>query len=369
MNILIAPDKFKGSLTARQVCESVAHAVLEKHPSWTVQQCPMADGGEGTSEILTALSGGKRISAQARDPLFRDMETGYGISPDGTTAFIDTASASGLQLLKPQERNPRLTSTVGTGDLIAHALRSGVKEIIVGCGGSATNDGGIGLANALSVSFLDSDGHELRPIGDSLSRIHSINRDHAMKEIAGCRFILLSDVDNPLTGLDGAAHTFATQKGANPADIEILDRGLEHFARVMEQLGLGAANFPGAGAAGGLPVSAHILLNATLKPGAEFIMKQFNLADQIKQADLVITGEGKLDQQSLHGKVVSGIAAVCRTQQKKLWIICGINELPENQWRSLGADKVIALAPSSSSHEESIKQATQLIRQGIRSFL
>lgn len=329
----------------------------------------MADGGEGTCEILTSMSGGKRIKTKTRDPLFREIETWYGLSPDCKTAYIETASASGLQLLKFEERNPRLTSTIGTGDLIAHALQSGVKEIILGCGGSATNDGGIGLVSALGVSFLDSNGHELQPIGENLSRIHSINSSCLMKEIRVCRFTLLSDVDNPLTGPDGAAYTFAKQKGASADDIALLDLGLKHLAEVIESSGLGSSNFPGAGAAGGLPVSAHIFLNAILKSGVEFIIKQANLDESIKHADLVITGEGKFDQQSLHGKVVSGIAEVCRKHQKTLWIVCGVNELSENQWKQLGIDKVMALASHGSSEKESMKNASQLIHQRILSLL
>jgi glycerate 2-kinase len=369
MNILIAPDKFKGSLTAQQVCDAVASAILKVHPEWNVQQFPMADGGEGTCHVLTSLYGGKKIKVNARDPLFREIETYYGLSPDGRTAFIETASASGLQLLKPEERNPRFTSTIGTGDLIAHALRSGVKEIIIGCGGSATNDGGMGLASAVGISFLDSNSKVLHPVGENLSKIHSINADNLMKEVANCSFTLLSDVDNPLTGPEGAAYTFAAQKGANTQDIEFLDSGLKHFASVIEAHGLGLPNFSGAGAAGGLPVSARVFLKAQQQLGVNFIMAFGKLEEKIMHADLVITGEGKLDQQSLHGKVVSGIAKTCTIYQKKIWVICGINELQENQWRTLEVEKVVSLSDDKTSKDESIKNASALIHKQILALM
>ena len=369
MNILIAPDKFKGSLTAQQVCDAVCDGIIARHSSWSIVKAPLADGGDGTCEILTSISGGKLVQVKVRDPLFREIESSYGISDDGTTAFIEMAKASGLQLLKINERNPRRTSTIGTGDLIADALSRGARKIIIGCGGSATNDGGIGMAVALGVSFRDLDGRELQPIGDSLSRIHSIKQEGINSEVAHCKFILLNDVDNPLIGPEGAAFTYARQKGASDDAMVSLDHGLKNFAEVLEQYFPGASNFPGAGAAGGLPVSARVFLNTDIKSGIEFILDFSRIEEKVKSANLVITGEGKFDNQSLHGKVVSGLARICRQYHKPLWVVCGVSDVSESQWRELGIEKVIPIAPDAPSLEESMRNAAKLIQEKVSSVI
>jgi glycerate kinase len=365
MNILIAPDKFKGSLTAQQVCKAIGDGIQDIQPSWSVVKSLLADGGEGTCEILTTASGGKMIKVKARDPLFREIETSYGLSQDGTVAFIEMARASGLQLLKPQERNPRLTSSIGTGDLITDALSGGVSKIIVGCGGSATNDGGIGMASALGVSFLDASGEELSPIGDSLMWIHAIHTERINKKVSTCKFMLLNDVDNPLTGLKGAAFVYGKQKGATNNDIIQLDAGLKNFAQVLERSFSGATNFPGAGAAGGFPVSAKAFLKAEIKSGIEFVIDFSRIEEKIRVADLVITGEGKFDNQSLHGKVVAGVARLCRQYQKRLWLVCGVDNVPEREWREMGIEKVIQISSGTESVEYSIENAARLIREKI----
>jgi glycerate 2-kinase len=366
MNILIAPDKFKGSLSAIQVCDAVASAIVEKHPAWPIKKFPMADGGEGTCDILTSIAGGKKIAARARDPLFREIETFYGISPDGNTAFIEMASASGLQLLKREERNPMLTSSIGTGDLIMHALRAGVKFIVLGCGGSATNDGGIGMASALGVAFFDSNGTNVKPIGANLSIIKSVSAKNALSEIALCQFLLISDVDNPLHGPQGAAHVFSPQKGATPSDVLALDEGLKNLEEILQvNYGLAATDFAGAGAAGGFPVSARVFLNADMKLGIDFIMEFSGMEEKIKWADLIITGEGKFDRQSLHGKVVSGMARVCLKHNKKLWVICGVSEVPHDLVIEMGIEKVLDIRSITSSEKEAMENAGELIGRKI----
>ena len=370
VRFLLASDKFKGSLTAQQVCDSIALTLQEQYPESLIEKFPMADGGEGTCDLLTSISGGSKIVVKARDPLFRSIETFYGLSPDGKTAFIEMASASGLQLLKQDERNPGLTSSVGTGDMIAHALTHGVKSIVLGCGGSGTNDAGIGMATALGFSFFGSDGKILQPIGENLSKIESIHSDEALKEISGCKFLLITDVDNPLFGPQGAAFTFAPQKGASPKDVEKLDQGMKHFAQILERYyHSGIIDFPGAGAGGGLPVSARAFLNAEIKPGIDFIIEFANLEEKIKRADWVITGEGKFDQQSLHGKVVSGMARLCRQYQKKLWVICGVSEVTERQAKQMGIEKVLTISSTVSGKEEAMRNADELLRKEIRKAL
>ena len=364
MNILIAPDKFKGSLSAQQVCDAVAEGIRSKHASWPIIKSPMADGGEGTVEILTAISRGQMVKCKARDPLFREIESGYGLSADGKTAFIEMAKASGLQLLKESERGPMITSTVGTGDLIAHALMNGVEKIILGCGGSATNDGGIGMASALGIIFLDVDGKELKPTGESLLKIHSILTGNKNPGISKCNFVLLSDVNNPLTGISGAAFVFAKQKGASDKDIFSLDEGLKNFANVLNNLNF--TSFPGAGAAGGFPVSAKAFLNAEIQSGIKFIMGFSKIEEKIRDADLIITGEGKFDQQSLNGKVVTGLSDLCAKHNKPLWIICGINEVAEPDFQKLGIRKVISLVKEDSEREKATQHASEWIKKRIK---
>jgi len=364
MKVLIAPDKFKGSLTAQQVCDVVASTIKEKQLDWAIEKFPMADGGEGTCEILTNISGGKKVKAKARDPLFREIETWYGLSPDGQTAFIEMASASGLQLLKPEERNPLFTSSIGTGDLIAHALKQGVTSIILGCGGSATNDAGIGMATALGFTFLDLNGQPVLPIGDNLSKIISINFSDTMTEIQTCKFLVIADVDNPLFGPNGAAFTFALQKGASHPEIEQLDKGMKHFSKILEMtFGPGIIDFAGAGAAGGFPACARTFLNAKMKPGIDFIIDFAGVEEKVEQADLVITGEGKFDQQSLHGKAVSGMVRLCKKFNKCLWVVCGVSEVSEIQAKQLGIEKVLSIAPDESAIKEAMENAAQWIRK------
>jgi glycerate 2-kinase len=361
--ILIAPDKFKGTLSAPQVCDAIGAAITTTNPDWSIEKIPMADGGEGTCELLVSASGGKFISAKARDPLFREIETQYGLSPDGQTAFIEMANASGLSLLKTSERNPLLTSTIGTGDIIVHALKKGVRKFIIGCGGSATNDGGIGMASALGIFFLDEEGTPLLPVGMNLSKIKTIDTSKAMKEISTCQFMLITDVDNPLCGKEGASHTFAKQKGATPLQIEKLDRGLSHFSKILEaQFGKGVTNFAGAGAAGGFPVSAKIFLNAELNLGIDFIMDYVGMEEKIKQADLVISGEGKLDKQSVRGKTVSGISRFCKKHNKKLWVVCGSSDLSIEETRQMGIERVMTANSDASN-------AWQIVFETVRSRL
>ena len=259
-----------------------------------------------------------------------------------------------------------LTSSIGTGDLIAYALKSGVKKIVVGCGGSATSDGGIGMATALGISFLDSDGRKISPIGANLSKIETINFDKALAEIASTTFIILADVTNPLTGPNGAANIFGPQKGASDSDIVLLDEGLNHFSQILNKYSpTGIADFLGAGAAGGFPVSARAFLNADLKSGIEFIMDFSGVEEKIRRADLIITGEGKFDQQSLKGKVVSGMAGLCQKHRKILWVVCGISEVDDETAKGIGIENVLSISSSTSNVEESMKQAEKLLKRKI----
>lgn len=248
IRVLIAPDKFKGSLTAHQVCVAIREGLLIRNPEIIVECVPLADGGEGTAALLTQYFGGTMIQAEVQGPRFEPIVSYYGESKNGTTAFIEMATASGLQLLEPSKRNPLETTTFGTGQLIADAIDRGVSKIILGIGGSSTNDAGIGMAAALGFTFLDEDGNILPPVGKSLNRLRIVREDKVHPRLKNTEFITLCDVTNPLYGPEGAAFVYAPQKGASAEDVLTLDEGLKNFESVISRQYSAEVNFPGAGA-------------------------------------------------------------------------------------------------------------------------
>jgi glycerate kinase len=366
MIILIAPDKFKGSLDAHQVCQAIEDSLKEsgvKHQSYVV---PMADGGEGTCDMLTAFSGGKKIKVRVLDPFFREIDGEFGISGDGKTAFVEMATASGLQLLKKEERNALLGTTFGTGQLISAALDQGVSSIIMGVGGSGTNDGGIGMGEALGAKFLGASGEKLKPIGKNLIYISRIDLTAVDPRLKKTSFTAICDVNNPFHGPSGAAFVFAPQKGADPATVEYLDNGLKNLAAVVQrQYGLDL-NFPGAGAGGGLGGGAKIFFNITFQPGIDFIIQFIQLDRLVKQSDVIFTGEGKMDEQTLSGKVVKGVAGLAKKHQKPLFVIVGKNELDLPKTSFLGVKKVAALMDEKTSESEAMRDAYSLIKRRMR---
>lgn len=365
MNILIAPDKFKGSLTANEVCEAMKTGLLKTDPDLTIILLPMADGGEGTCELLTEYFHGNVISAEVTGPLFEKTYAEYGISKDGSTAFIEMAKASGLQLLKPKNRNPLYTTTLGTGELIKDALNKGAQKILMGIGGSATNDAGMGMAQALGIEFYDSHNNLLKPIGENLIHLHSIRTDRIHPSIKEVKFVALCDVDNPLYGLHGAAYTYAPQKGANEKAVKLLDDGLRNFETVIQKTFKTSANFPGAGAGGGLPGIAKVLLDISIHRGMDYMITATGLEEKIKQADLIITGEGKIDQQTLAGKVVMEIGRLGLKHHKKVVAIAGKCELSPNELRDIGILNAISLMDSRISEKDAIANAYGLIQEKV----
>lgn len=366
MHILIAPDKFKGSLDATRVCQAVEEALRESGRRLDIISIGMADGGEGTSQMLTKFSKGEIIKLQVFDPFFRPIEGFYGLSGDGQTAFIEMAVASGLQLLAPGERNALLGTTYGTGELIADALKRGVNSIILGVGGSGTNDGGIGMGVALGARFLDESGNVLKPIGQNLESIRSIDLANLHPRVKHVSVTAICDVSNPFFGINGAAHIFGPQKGATPSDVEDLDRGLRNFAKIVaDQIGIDL-NFPGAGAGGGLGGGAKIFFNIDFRSGIEFIISFIGLEELVKNCDLVITGEGKMDEQTLSGKVVKGVSDLSRTYKKPLVVIVGKNELPQAKTDLLGINKVVSLVDAKTSETDSFENAFTLIKKRVR---
>ncbi|MCW5911821.1 MAG: glycerate kinase [Cyclobacteriaceae bacterium] len=365
MKILIAPDKFKGSLSAQKAGEAIGSVLLKLDSSLQIQTLPMADGGEGTAELLTTHTKGKWITCMVHDPLFRKINAGYGISGDGSTAFIEMASASGLQLLKPDERNPLKTTTLGTGELIANALQHPVKKIVLAIGGSATNDAGLGMASALGYRFYDRNNRELLPVGESLERLHRVDGAHINPQLNQTEVLILCDVANPLYGPTGAAHVFAPQKGAGMPDVMKLDKGLQNFAKIAQQQLAVSTDFAGAGAAGGLGAGAKVFLRAALTRGIAYVLQELKVEEAIQNADVVITGEGKLDTQTLHGKVVAGITSAAVRLNKPVIAVVGKNELTEAQWKQAGIRQVISLADEHTSVETAVNHARELIQKRI----
>ncbi|WMN12447.1 glycerate kinase [Marivirga salinae] len=354
MKILIAPDKFKHSLTAQEVCKIIENGLKEKSGSLEIESFPMADGGEGTSEILALQANAKPVSAKVHDPLMRNIEAQYFIKDK--TAFIEMASASGLQLLKSDEQNVLKTTSFGTGELIKDGIIKGCNEIILCIGGSATSDGGAGMASALGFQFLNDEGEQFIPTAENLHLIKLIKmpEDHFFKDI---KVSVLTDVNNPLTGKNGASYQYAIQKGALEKDLEFLDKGMQHLKDIIfQQFNFNIDQHSGAGASGGMGGGSTFFLNADLHSGIEFIADALNLEDKVKNADLVISGEGKLDTQSFQGKVVSGVLNSCQKLDKSLFLVVGYNGYKSELPKEIKA--VISLTDLAKSQEEAIKKAS-----------
>ncbi len=366
MNILIAPDKFKGSLTAHEVCQAVSEALLEVNPSYEISKVPLADGGEGTFEILVEQSEGSIKKVSVLDPLQRPIQAEYGISKNGTTAFIEMAKASGLQLLKETERNPLFTSTIGTGQLILDALDEGATNIILGIGGSATNDAGIGMAHALGFRFLNRENKIINPIGQSLSEINAIDDTQVDVRLHEVSFTVLCDVDNPLYGAQGAAFVYGQQKGATSVDVHRLDKGLRHMADLIKQSHHLDLNFPGAGAAGGMGAGAKLFLKATFRKGIDYISELTGLEEKIRACEVVITGEGKVDEQTFSGKVVAHVVSLANQHKKLVFILCGQCTLSADELNKFGATRIITLVNHPSELNAAITQPIPLIKSRIK---
>jgi glycerate 2-kinase len=344
VNVLVAPDKFKGSLTAREVCDAV-NQFFAADKKYAVSMLPLADGGEGTFEIL--LNHFKGVSQQVvvHDPLMRKITATYGLSHDGKTAFIEMAKASGLQLLSNEERNPLITTTFGTGELIAHALHKKVSAIILGIGGSATNDAGTGMASALGYNFFHHVNNRLEVLnGQVLNNIVTIDRTTVNPLLEKVRVTTLCDVNNPLTGPNGAANVFAPQKGATPSQVRTLELAMISFERLLKTKFGFSSGFNGAGAAGGLGAGARFFLNASMTKGIDYISDATSLEQKVMASDLIITGEGKLDSQSLSGKVVQRVSDLAKKHNKKVIVLCGVLELTPQQLENLGIDECLVLS-------------------------
>ena len=363
MRILIAPDKFKGSLEALEVCHAVEEGIKLAFPDAKTISIPLADGGEGTARILTEYTQGRFPSVLVNDPLGRKIVAEYGISGDGKTAFIEMATASGLLLLSKDEYNPLLTSTFGTGELISDALDNGVDKIILGIGGSATTDGGIGMAEALGYKFYDAEGRRLMPNGESMSKIASIHTQNKDKRLQSLEVVVACDVKNPLYGQSGAAYVYGPQKGADKIDVEKLDRGLRNLSKIASHtFGTAVAHLPGAGAAGGLGAGALWFLNATLEEGVGIVMEQTGIEEEIKTVDLIITGEGKVDEQTLQGKVIKGLADLCGKYNAPLAVLCGMLSITPKELSEAGITYCVSVLNQPTTLERAQSDAFDNVR-------
>jgi glycerate kinase len=324
MKIVIAPDSFKGSLSAFEVAKSIQRGIANVDENIETIIVPLADGGEGTVQSLIDASGGKIVDVTVHDPLYREIESFYGIMGDAQTAVIEMAAASGLPLLALDERNPLKATSYGTGELIKDALDRGCRNFIIGLGGSATNDGGCGMAKALGARFLDGAGNDIELGGGNLLKINSIDFTGLDSRIKDAQFLAACDVDNPLCGAKGASEVYGRQKGASDEDVAILDKGLHHFAQIVkQQLNLNIEDVAGAGAAGGMGAGVLIFLQAKLRRGFEIVSEATHLHNKLEGADLVISGEGRIDFQTAFGKTLFGVAEIVAKKHIPLIVLAG----------------------------------------------
>ncbi|WP_305818122.1 glycerate kinase [Photobacterium leiognathi] len=358
MKIIIAPDSYKESLTAMEVATAIENGFRQVIPNAEYIKLPMADGGEGTVQSLVDASNGTIIERSVTGPLGEQVNGFFGLMGDGKTAIIEMAAASGLHLVSPELRNPMLTTSFGTGELILAALDKGVEHIIVGIGGSATNDGGIGMAQALGVRFLDKNNKQISYGGGVLDRLHHIDISNIDPRLVSVKLEVACDVDNPLCGEKGASQVFGPQKGATPEMVTQLDNNLAHYAEIIKRdLGKDVKDMAGAGAAGGMGAALLGLFNAQLRPGIEIVMDAVNLADALKDADLVITGEGRIDSQTIHGKTPIGVARAAKRFNKPVIGIAGSLSYDCNVVHEHGIDAVFSVVPRSVSLAEALAEA------------
>ena len=361
MKIVIAPDSFKGSLTALQVAEAMEVGLRRVFPDATIEKVPMADGGEGTVQSLVDATSGEILTAQVMDPLGNTIDAQYGVLGDGVTAVIEMAEASGLTLVPLNKRDPRVTTTYGTGELIRSALAHGCRKLIIGIGGSATNDGGAGMAQALGAKLLTASGEQIKPGGDHLATLNSIDLSELDPRITETETVVACDVNNPLTGEQGASYVYGPQKGATREMIEMLDANLAHFDKILQRdLSKSVGNVPGAGAAGGLGAGLMAFVDASLKSGIEIVTEAAQLSKRLADADLVITGEGQINFQTVFGKTPVGVARVAKTHNIPVIAIAGSIADDSDGVYDAGIDAMIDIVPEPMPLETAIENATAL---------
>jgi glycerate kinase len=378
MKVVIAPDSFKESLSALQVAEAIEAGFREVFPDADIVKLPVADGGEGTVQAMIDATGGRRVELEVTGPLGELAAAFYGLAsmpegaaPEGSAALavIEMAAASGLEMVPPRRRNPMTATSRGTGELILHALDAGVRRFVLGVGGSATNDGGAGMLQALGVRLLDDAGNDLGPGGGELARLARIDVSGLDPRVGESRFDIACDVNNPLVGPNGASAIFGPQKGATPEMVARLDACLAHYGQLIARdLGKDVADMPGAGAGGGIAAAMVVFLGGRLRPGIEIIAEAVGLERAVQDADLVITGEGRIDGQSISGKTPVGVARVAKRHGKPVIGIGGGLARDAGAVHAHGIDAVFAAVCRPCTVEEALAQAHDNLRAAARNM-
>ncbi len=370
MKIIVAPDSFKGSLTAVEAAQAMAAGVRDYDATITTVLLPAADGGEGTMHSLVEATLGKEVACAVQDPLGRTIEASYGVLGDGETCVIEIAEASGLMLLNEDEKNPLITSSYGTGELIRHALDAGFRKFIIGLGGSATNDAGAGMLQALGMKFLSKEGVELNPGGGALNDLHTMDCSLFDKRIAESYFLIASDVENPFIGSTGASAIFGPQKGATPAMVAHLDQALTTFSNVVErQTGISLHDKKGAGAAGGAGGAFQAFMPGEMQQGIHVVLQAILFHEQLTDADLILTGEGKTDVQTLSGKTPFGIAEVARREGKSVLLISGMVDQDSRAALQPYFTELHEVSDGTRSVDELMKHAALFLQQKTKEVL
>jgi glycerate kinase len=369
MRIVIAPDSYKESLTALEVATEIEAGFREIFPEAEYVKLPMADGGEGTVAAMVAATGGTLVEVDVTDPLGNPVTACYGLTGNGNTVVIEMASASGLALVAPKLRNPLITTTFGTGELIRAALDGGARHLIIGIGGSATNDGGAGMLQALGVRLLDFGGCEIGFGGGQLAHLVRIDISSMDPRLKECCIEAACDVNNPLTGPQGASAVFGPQKGATPEMVAELDANLCRYAEVIERdVGVQVASVPGAGAAGGMGAALLAFLGAKLRPGIDIVMEAVGVETHVKEADLVITGEGRIDSQTVNGKTPIGVARMAKRYGKPVIGIAGCLANDASVVHAHGIDAVFSILSQACSVDEALRCAKVNVRTASRNI-
>lgn len=370
MRILVAPDSFKDCMSSKDVSWHIEQGILRTMPEAIIEKVPLADGGEGTVEAMVESTKGEIITTKVHDPLMRKIESNFGILGDKETGIVGMSAASGLELLAKGERDPTLTTTYGTGELIKSALDHGCKRIVVGIGGSATNDGGVGMMQALGVKFYDEKRNSIGYGGKELLRLRSFDISGLDKRLKKVKIKVACDVSNPLFGPTGAAYVYSPQKGATPEMVELLDSALQNYAKIVyDMTGKDIANIPGSGAAGGLSAGLLSFLNASLVSGVQLVMETIGFEQQMVKADLAITGEGTIDKQTLYGKAPFRVGQIALKYNKPVIGIAGALGKGYNDLFNHGFTTIISIVNESISVEEAIKNAGMLIENTIENVL
>jgi len=364
---VLTPDSFKESMTAEQACQAMQRGIQKVMPDARFIHVPMADGGEGTVDALIAAQGGKKIDCEVSGPLVtQKIKTYFGLVDEGKTAIIEMAKANGIHLLEPAQRNPLLTTTLGTGEMIKAALDLGVSKIIIGLGGSVTNDAGAGMAQALGAKFLNAGGCEVIVGGGQLAQIKRIDFSALDARLKQVDIVIASDVNNPLTGTQGASFVFAPQKGATAEMVKVLDHNLCYFADLIEQqLGIDCREIAGAGAAGGLGFGLMVFAGARIQSGVELMIEQTNLAEKIAQADYVLTGEGGIDFQTKFGKTPYGVAQVAKRLNKPVIAFAGMVSEGIEELYEEGFTQIIGINPPDYDLEDALKNAERHLEHAV----